>query len=139
MEQSDDVRSTAWLKAAALLILAFWAGATAGVLGDRLVLLRQQRLLPKEGLEVATNRAIRQLNRRLDLTDEQERRIREIVDNHKTNIETISREFRPRVRKEMETADREIRAVLDEAQKAEYDELRNKWRRRAKWLTGAEE
>lgn len=138
MERSVDSRVSVWLKAAALLLLTFWAGATAGVLGDRLVLLRQHRLLPKEGLQFVTNRAIRQMDRRLDLSDEQERRVREIVTRHRTNIETLWTDVRPKVRSEMEAAELEIRALLDEGQQEQFDDLREGWRRRAGWLTGSD-
>jgi len=138
MERSSDSRVSVWLKAAALLLLTFWAGATAGVLGDRLVLLRQKRLLPKEGLQFVTNRAIRQMDRRLDLSDEQERRVREIVSTHRTNIEALWTDVRPKVRSEMEAAEHEIRALLDEGQREQFDDLRAGWRRRAGWLTGSD-
>lgn len=124
------------LKAVILLVLAVGAGFVAGVFGDRIVLLRQRRLLPRQGLEIVSTRIARELDRKLDLSDAQEAEIHEIIETHRKVIETLWSDLRPRVRHEVHAGEDEIRALLDARQQKEYDELIAKWRRRAKLFTG---
>lgn len=127
---------TSRLRALALLALTLFAGFSAGVLADRLLLVRQQRILPKEGMTFASARVVRQMTRELNLSNEQAAEVREILERRQKRIESQWAELRPRVRVEVAEAEMEMRGILRPDQIAGFDELREKWRRRARLLTG---
>lgn len=124
------------LKAILLLFLAVVAGFVVGVMGDRLILLRQGRLLPRQGSAIISHRIVERMDRELGLTDRQQKQIYDILEQQRKTIDAIWSDVRPRVRSEIHEGEQEIRTVLDDKQKAKFDKLVEKWRHRVRMLTG---
>jgi Spy/CpxP family protein refolding chaperone len=61
------------------------------------------------------------LGQRLSLTDAQEAEVRDILERSQRGSEEILAEIQPRLRARMEATDTEIRSVLDESQREEFD------------------
>ena len=139
MSPTENKKRSPTLKAATLIILVFSAGVAAGIVADRLVLFRQGRILPKQGMEVVTSRVVRQMDRELDLSEAQEIAIREILERREREIERLWSELRPRTRNQVRLAEKEIRQELNPDQIDGFEELRKSWISRARFLTGSEE
>ncbi|HVT44458.1 MAG TPA: hypothetical protein VMT00_08710 [Thermoanaerobaculia bacterium] len=122
------------LVAIALLVATFAAGALSGIVADRLVLFRQQRLLPKYGMRVVSSRVVDRLDRELRLSADQRREIEAILERHQAAIEDVWSAMQPSVRRQIEAANREIEATLTEGQRPRYRELRQRWERRTQRL-----
>lgn len=136
---SREVRWKARLLAAALLGVVFLAGIVVGVAGDRALLLRQGRVLPKEGLQIVSSRIVRAMDRELDLTEAQKASIGQILDERKARIGRIWSEVRPDVRAEIERSNAEIAAKLTPEQRVRFEEILARWERRIERLTGSPE
>lgn len=125
-----STESKARLRAALLLLLTLATGIVLGVLGDRVVLLHQRRILPSEKAgKIMAGRIATRLDRELKLTPEQRKSVEEILERHRVRIEAAWNNVRPQVRSEIETADREIRAVLNEEQRSKYVKMRKDFHR----------
>jgi len=99
----------------AVLVLAvtFVAGAVVGIFADHLL---HRGHIP----EFATHVLVRRLDRHLDLTDAQEKKVAAIIDRHHAQINAFFSTMQPRVRQEIEQANREIEAVLTPAQRRAF-------------------
>jgi hypothetical protein len=79
----------------------------------------------------APERITRHLDRKLGLTEEQEKAIQRIVSDRHENLSAIREEVFPRIQSEFKAAEAEIRAVLDPEQKREWDtyteHIRGRW------------
>ncbi len=80
----------------------------------------------KERLE----RRMERFRKQLDLTEEQEAAVREIMVESWKTLREIRKQIRPDMRKERENAREKIRAVLTQEQKAEYEKMIERHRKR---------
>ena len=132
---SPNNGSLRW-KAAALLIVCFVGGVVVGIALDRLTLLRQHRMLPKGGLQFASERIAGRLERELNLTDQQRAEVDRILSTRQVRTEEVWKSVRPAVRAEIERTDAEIEALLTPQQRERFHEIRDRWRRRARQFVG---
>ena len=123
--------SSTRVRAALLLLFCVMAGAMAGVIGDRLLLLHGHRLLPPHGLGFVSKRIATRLDRELKLSDAQRAQVEKILHDHETRISAVWNDVQPRVHAEIEKADQEIDAILDAQQKTRFREMRERWQRQA--------
>ncbi|HVT02813.1 MAG TPA: hypothetical protein VHL58_05490 [Thermoanaerobaculia bacterium] len=133
---SRPAESRTRLRAGVLLVVTFLAGAIVGMLGDRLVLLHQHRMLPRHGLRFVSARIVKALTRELHLTDDQQKQVAAILENHRKRVEAIWSEVHPRMRQEVEATDRDIERVLTPEQRPRFRELSNRWHAGAGRLVG---
>ena len=111
-------RTKTTIVAVIALAVTFVAGAAVGVVADRI--LHRRGPMP----EFATQALVRRLDRHLDLTDTQEKKVAAIIERHHTNISSLFTAVRPRVREEIEQANREIEQVLTPEQRAEFQKMK---------------
>lgn len=71
------------------------------------------------------------LERHLELTPEQRKQLREILDESRREAEAMRRELAPRMREVMTRSERRIREILTPQQQERFDELRRRQRRRS--------
>ncbi|HKR62483.1 MAG TPA: hypothetical protein VJZ00_02025 [Thermoanaerobaculia bacterium] len=104
----------------AVLVLAvtFVAGAVVGIFADRI--FHRGHGAP----EFATHMLVRRLSHHLDLNDAQRKKVTEIIDRHHARINSFYGTIRPRVREEVEQANREIEALLTPEQRAKFEKLK---------------
>ena len=76
----------------------------------------------------ASNHVVRRLDRALDLTPDQEQKVRAIVERRRARVETLWRESQPRIDEEMESAHREIEALLNPEQRLKFAKVVERWR-----------
>lgn len=113
-----------WL-AALIVVAAFATGVLVGVAGDRvLMVVRHETHLSPAMMHGLVERIEKRLDRRLDLTPEQSRQVRAILDRHQQNILRVWRVARPQVQLEIESANSEIAAVLTPEQKAKFERMK---------------
>lgn len=124
------------LLAALLLIATFATGVVAGVAGDRIVLVRDARILPREGMRFVSSRIVRAMDRELDLSDAQRADVERLLAERQKRIETVWIEIRPQMRAEIEKTNREIEAVLTEEQKPKFRQMTARWQARMEKLLG---
>lgn len=108
-------RLVAWTLAGVLFAL----GLAAGIAADRLVLGARPR--GHRGPPTSAELAAR-LERELELDDRQTRAIRAILDARWDALAALSERFEPEAERIRHAADDEIRALLDPAQRARFDE-----------------
>ena len=106
---------------AALVVLALvLCGVVIGVVGDRLLLLRLHRLMPRGGPGPSTNRIVERLAHDLDLTPVQTAAVAQIVRRHHDRVVGIWGVVRQQVRNDMDQAHHEIDQVLTPAQREKF-------------------
>ena len=118
MSESDAV-STRWI-AAVVVAAAFVAGVLVGVAGAHFFLLHHRPRVPHR----AAHFMVERLDRRLDLSDEQEKKIEAIIQRRHERMNAIWSESRPRVRAEIEAANAEIAQVLSPEQRTKFEALK---------------
>lgn len=107
------------LVAVLVLVLTFTAGFIGGAAVHHLVFAHREQMAP-----FAMRAMVNRLDRRLDLTDAQRKQIEEIVHRHHKRISAIWSDAHPRVRAELQAANREIEQVLTPEQRAKYAKMR---------------
>ncbi len=133
-ESPSKSRST--LLAVTLLFLTFVTGAILGIAGDRFVLLRQGRLLPREGMQFMASHIARALDRELHLTTAQHAQIETILEGRRSRIESIWHGIRPQVRAEVDRTNAEISALLTSEQRVTFNKLTARWQARTERMMG---
>ncbi|MFL6591014.1 MAG: hypothetical protein ACJ8M4_12670 [Chthoniobacterales bacterium] len=116
-----------WKLAIAFLIV-FGAGVATGAMFGAFHLRHHIFLGPPHSGDVH-DRMREHLRRALDLTSEQETKIKPIVDSTSAKLETIRIETAERVRTVMEDSKREIAPILSPEQQKKMDQLENEHRR----------
>ena len=134
MPQGREKRSSSppVLLSGLLLVATLVAGIVAGLALDRIILVRQHRLLPREGLRFVTSRVVKRLDRELTLSPEQEKAVTAILERHRQAVENSWKEVQPRMRQEIDKANGEIEGVLSSDQKIRFAELRKRWNGRSR-------
>lgn len=107
--------------AVVVVLVAFVSGGIAGMLAEHVHLMRHMH---GRGTRFAPQMMVHRLDRTLDLTAEQRTKVEEIVMRHHQRILAITESTRPRVRAELEAANREIEAVLTPQQREKFSQLR---------------
>jgi hypothetical protein len=102
-----------------VLFVTFVAGVLVGIVGDRIA-IRHRGLVP----DFATHVLVRRLDRALDLSDHQRDQLTKIIDRRHSSINALFNGVRPRVREEIEAANREIEAILTPEQRVKYGKLK---------------
>lgn len=115
-------RTKTTIVAVVALAVTFVAGVAVGVVGDRI--FRRRGPMP----EFATRAMVHRLDRHLELSDAQEKKVAEIIERHHASIESHFAGVRPRVREEIEQANREIEKVLTPEQRAEFQKMKMRLR-----------
>ncbi|MDB6015754.1 MAG: hypothetical protein JWR19_243 [Pedosphaera sp.] len=116
------------LKPWLVLILVFAAGAVSGVIGTRIA-VRHFIAQAVRNPDVLRDKVERDLARKLDLTTDQEAKVRLILQDAQGQIRDLRREFGPRYMVIMNQAEREIAATLTPEQRRLFDRYREENRR----------
>lgn len=124
-------------KPALALLLVFFAGMVAGVVGTRIV-VRQVATAMLKDPEFAdrvktrqTDMALRQMElqlaRRLNLGPMQRQRVRDILAEMRGQMKLINEEFQPRRAQIVTNVETQIDLVLNADQKAEFEKLKEEY------------
>ena len=108
--------------ASIIVLVTFVAGAFTGIFVDHL-LLRGHRLGPRAH-RAAAHVMLSRLDRHLDLTDDQEKKIDEILRRRHDRITEMWEGVRPQVSKEIEATNAEIERLLTPEQREKFAKLR---------------
>ena len=113
-----------WL--AALMVAAvFFTGVFVGVIGDHIFLILHRQFLPPQSwMAHITPRIVKRLDHELNLTPDQEARVRRILELHHARIRQLSSQMRTGVQGEIRTANNEIEAVLTPPQRAKFAKMK---------------
>jgi len=112
--------SRAWALVGILAL--FLAGISIGALGMHLYQERSERG-PRDPFPGPPRAFMRQLESRLELTPEQRRKIAAIRRESWRESESLRRELRPRIQKQMEAAREKVLAVLTAEQRERLERL----------------
>jgi hypothetical protein len=116
--QTAHHRRRSW-KTWLLALLIFLAGSVVGGAFTAGVIARSvQRAIAHP--EEAPTRITARLARRLDLTDDQRERVRQIIASKQQSLLEIRRDVQPRVETQLEQLESEIAAVLNPKQQEEW-------------------
>lgn len=102
------------------------AGLVIGV-SSTLTLVRHRPMGPPPGPEFVSRRMVHDLQRDLDLSPEQAKKIGAIVKERMQKLDEIRKEARPKVAEQLKLMNEEISAVLTEEQKRAWQD---NWQRR---------
>lgn len=116
--------------AAVVIVLTFFAGVVVGVIGDRVYLVRHQRVIPTGGIELMGRHLIRRLDRSLDLTAAQEAQVAEIIDRRTERILESSDAVHRIIYDEFAATHAEIEKVLTPEQREKFQRIQKHWHRR---------
>ncbi len=118
-----------------VVILAFAAGVITGMIGDRILLLVQHRLMPPHRGFIAARVADR-LDHDLHLTPSQRTAVTDILKRREQRISEMMSKIRPQMRTEADQTNREIEAVLTPEQRAKFIDIRSRSHRPIRWFFG---
>ncbi len=117
----SSTRATAVL----VVIAAFVGGLFVGIAGDRFYLLRHGRLFPsRHASEFATRHIVDRLDRELHLNPQQKAQVQQIIDRHRTRIDSVMSGFRAQVHQDLDAANGEIEKILTPEQRERFKTIR---------------
>jgi Spy/CpxP family protein refolding chaperone len=126
---------TKWI-AAVIVLAAFVSGILAGIAGTHVFLHRGGRPhVPRR----ASHFMVERLDHRLDLTDEQERRVEAILERRHEQMEKIWASTHPRIEAEIKATNDEISSILTPEQRVKFEEIKmrmGRGRRGGRFRTG---
>ncbi len=123
MTPTPSATRRARLLVGALLIAVFAGGALIGAAVDRLVAPATTAVAPATSERRADDARRQYIFEQLDLTPEQRARIDEALELRRAQTDSIWRMTRPQMRAIIDSLRDDVRAVLTDEQRAEYDRL----------------
>jgi len=123
METSTPSASNARRNAILLVAVAFVAGALIGFAGGRVYSIFHGPLRGR-GPEFMRGRIVSHLDHELSLTPQQHDQIAQIMDRHHKRMLELSGGIQPQMRQEIDTANREIEALLTPEQRKKFQTMR---------------
>jgi Spy/CpxP family protein refolding chaperone len=120
-------RSKSMWRAALVLFLAFAGGAALGVVGDRFYLLTHERIVPRGGIEFLGRHWQRRLDRSLDLTPDQEVKVKAIIDRRTEGMLRSLNEVHSKMQQEFSETHAEIEQVLTPQQREKFRRMHQRW------------
>jgi gas vesicle protein len=91
--------------------------------GAALIVVRQSGINRKPALpEEFSRRMVKHLTRELHLTEEQQKKVKPIIEKHMKVMDQIRSEARPKIRQELEEMNKELMAVFDNTQQQIWKE-----------------
>jgi len=112
-------RTSTTVLAAVALLVTFAAGLLVGIAGDR-YLLWKRPVPPPRGAAFLMQR----LDRRLDLTPQQEVQITQILDKHQQRMRAVWTNVHPQLRREVEETNAEIERILTPEQREKFAKIK---------------
>jgi Spy/CpxP family protein refolding chaperone len=112
--------------AVASIVIAFVAGVLAGIVGDRVWMLRHVR---PRGMRSMTARIVKRLDHDLSLTPQQRDQVTRILEQHQQRVAAITAISRPQIRREIDMGNAEIERILTPEQRAKFQTIRMRMRR----------
>jgi len=107
--------------------IAFVAGALIGFAGGRVYSLFHGPMRRMHG-EYIQRRIIEHLDDELRLTPQQHQKVEQIMQHHHRRMQEISEGLRPRMREEIEAANREVDALLTPEQREKFHKMQMRMR-----------
>lgn len=120
-------RSRSIWRAALVVFLAFAGGAALGVVGDRFYLLMHERIVPRGGIEFLGRHWQRRLDRSLDLTPDQEVKVKAIIDRRTQRMLRSLNEVHSKMHQEFRETHAEIEQVLTPEQREKFRRMHRRW------------
>lgn len=110
-----------WI-AAIVVAAAFVSGILAGIAGSHLFMLhgRGREHIPRRAAHFLTER----LDHRLDLTDDQEKKVEAIIARRHARMEAIWSSAHPRIQAEIAATNEEISSILTPEQRVKFEEIK---------------
>jgi len=122
MASLSKVKAQVWV----LILVVFLLGGVAGASVDRLLLLKGQSASPGRGERGGRGRMIEQMQKDLNLTDEQTASVRTIFDDMRKEFPPRKFDECPGVKESREKSRARVRAILTPEQQKKYDEINAK-------------
>ncbi|MEP7337025.1 MAG: hypothetical protein ABI977_04725 [Acidobacteriota bacterium] len=123
MASLSKVKTQVWL----LILVVFLLGGVAGASVDRLLLLKGQSSSPSgKGERGGRGRMIEQMQKDLNLTDEQTASVRAIFEDMRKEFSPRRFDECPGVKESREKSRARVRAILTPEQQKKYDEINAK-------------
>lgn len=119
------------LRVALYLLLVFVSGVVVGALGHRFWALQHVEARPRDPKEFR-RRYVEEMRTRLHLTEEQLRKLNEILDVTDARFRQVRERMRPEMNAIQEDHANRVRAILSDEQRVEYEKLRAERERRRK-------
>lgn len=123
--------SSSRLRVVLYLLLVFASGVVVGALGHRFWALQEVEARPRSPQEFR-RRYVEEMRTRLHLTDEQLRKLNEILDVTDARYREVRERMRPEMNAIQEEHANRVRAILTDEQRVEYEKLRAERERRRK-------
>lgn len=106
------------------VVLLFLSGSVVGAFSHRLYTLNTVTASTRPSPEDFRKRYVGEMRTRLNLTPDQLSKLENILDSTRTRYRSIHERIRPDLKATQEDQVSQIRAILNESQRAEYEKLR---------------
>ena len=124
-------------KAVLLAVAILAAGFVCGAVADRWVLLRGGPLVgPRPGGPLREGRFVGRFARHLDLTEEQQQKIRSILDEGRESTRAMQTDVRTRMEEVRRETHSRIREMLTDEQREKFDRMSRRGPRSRGWMRG---
>jgi hypothetical protein len=120
--------------AALILVICFAVGAIVGGAVDRLLLVRQGRLVPRAPGGFVSHHVVDRLDHELKLSAAQRQQIEIILQRRHERVTAIWATVRPQVHAEVNATSAEISALLTADQRVKFAKMRENMRHRTRLL-----
>jgi DNA anti-recombination protein RmuC len=118
------------LNIALYVALVFLSGIVVGVFGDRLYTVKTVNARPTP--DEWRKRLVLEMQSRLKLRPDQVSRLNTVLDETRTRVHEVHEKSRPEMEAIRQRQTEQIRAMLDEGQRAEYEKMRTEREQKAK-------
>lgn len=110
-------------------VIILFAGVIIGA-GLTMVYYETQKPPQPSGIEHLRGRHIARLKEELQLTEDQEKQIKEVFLTHMQSLQSIREQARPQIAEEMNSLNEKVLEILDDNQDAQWAEKVNRLRKR---------
>jgi hypothetical protein len=125
------------LSVAIYLLVVFLSGAVVGGFAHRLYMVKNVQAGPgRPRPEEFRQRYLGEMKSRLQMDDTQTARLNEILDRTATRFKSLRESHKPAYAQIHEEQVREINAILNDSQKAEYEKFRQEREKRRREMEG---
>jgi Spy/CpxP family protein refolding chaperone len=126
METSTPSGNRTRRTAILIVAVAFIAGALIGVAGGRAWSLLRGPIPHRP--DFVRGRIVEHLDESLQLTPQQREQVEKIMERHHQRMREISEGMRPRMRQEIDAANREVESLLTPEQRKKFEKMKMRMR-----------
>jgi len=122
-----------------LVFVVFLVGVICGFVIDRLLISKRMPFhrQPHQGQEIKIPHVLgNRFSKNLNLTDEQKNKLNQILEKNKDVMKNLRNEMEPKFNKVRASLETEIKSILNDEQRQQFEKIAEKARKKIIWNVG---